>query len=554
VLKILKPSTLLPSYTSVWLPDVMRLDDNVQPAGQTAGFLGKRWEPERVICDPSAPNFQIQGLALPPEVPPLRLSERRSLLSQVEEQFASIERGGVLKDYNRLVGDAFGVLTSGRAREAFDLGKEPRKVRERYGMYKWGQCTLLARRLIEAGARLVHVNWPREGGDEAVNNPMWDTHAQNSDRLQDVLCPQMDITYTALLEDLEQRGLLKETLVVAIGEFGRTPKINAQGGRDHWGHVFSFTLAGAGISGGQVFGSSDKNGAYPATGKMEPQELTATMLHLLGVSHHAMFPHPTGRPIHATTGEPIASVLGDGPATKERTVAGGNLALVPGYDTSPLYNVGFEDDVPLASYGTGKRLKGWHGVPVYDTAKGQSLSSLIVADKLAHSGQKCALIGYGLTGPGQGKIAQGSMAMLTQQLRNPRAGHYTFTVHVAGGGSSAEHYRDVFLKNFTCKLLIFGYTELTKDATKKRREFGTLEFQPTFFDGKSGGYTRFELTRALRSQDAGAAEIEMGVGVAVVLVKTTPGELDLAGARAFLRIDDVSIGFVPRPRNDDKQV
>ena len=124
---------------------------------------------------------------------------------------------------------------------------------------------LLARRLIEAGVRLVHVDWPREPGDTAVDNPLWDTHAQNADRLQDVLCPMFDVGFSALIEDLDQRGLLDETLVVAIAEFGRTPKINKFGGRDHWGHVFSFALAGAGIRGGQVYGSSDKTGGYPAS-------------------------------------------------------------------------------------------------------------------------------------------------------------------------------------------------------------------------------------------------------------------------------------------------
>ena len=161
----------------------------------------------------------------------------------------------------------------------------------------------------------MHVNWPREGGDSAVDNPMWDTHAQNADRLQDVLCPIFDVGFTALIEDLDRRGLLKETLVVAIGEFGRTPKINAQGGRDHWGHVFSFVLAGAGISGARVVGSSDKNGAYPRDGKLEPQDLTATIVHLLGIGHHATFPDAVGRPMHVTKGEPITALLGKQPAT-----------------------------------------------------------------------------------------------------------------------------------------------------------------------------------------------------------------------------------------------
>ena len=316
IVKMLKPSETMPAFTSVWLPDVMRLNDNVQPAGQTAGFLGKRWDPERLICDPSDPRFRIEGLELPDDVPALRLQARRDLLGQVEGHFRRLERGPALALYDRQAQDAFGLLASGEARAAFDLRREPPGLRRRYGPGKWGQCLLLARRLVEAGVRLVHVNWPREGGDNAVDNPMWDTHAQNADRLQDVLCPQFDVGFTALIEDLEGRGLLKETLVVAIGEFGRTPKINGVGGRDHWGHVFSFAMAGAGIQSAQVYGSSDAIGAYPHTGKVEPQDLTATIFHLLGIGHDAFFPHPTGRPIRVTEGTPIREILGGRPATE----------------------------------------------------------------------------------------------------------------------------------------------------------------------------------------------------------------------------------------------
>jgi uncharacterized protein (DUF1501 family) len=149
--------------------------------------------------------------------------------------------------------------------------------------------------LIEAGVRLVHVNWAREPGDSAVDNPMWDTHAQNADRLQDALCPMFDVSFDALLDDLADRGLLAETLVVVVGEFGRTPRINKQGGRDHWGHVFSMALAGAGIRGGQVIGASDKNGAYPTTEPIRGGDLTATIFHLLGID--------PGSPVH----RPLAS-------------------------------------------------------------------------------------------------------------------------------------------------------------------------------------------------------------------------------------------------------
>ncbi len=555
VLRMLKPSLAAPAYTSVWLPDVMRLNDNVMPAGQTAGFMGKRWEPQRLVCDPSAADFRIEGLMSPPEVPPLRLSNRQGLRAQLERHFDRVERGPALHDFDSQSQQAWSLLTSAKARAAFDLHKEPKRLRERYGLTKWGQSVLLARRLIEAGARLVHVNWAREGGDEAVNNPMWDTHAQNADRLQDVLCPIFDIGYTALIEDLERRGLLSETLVVAIGEFGRTPKINANGGRDHWGHVFSFALAGAGISGGQVYGASDKNGAYPRDGRMEPQELTATIFHLLGIDHHAMFTDPIGRPLHVTTGEPIAALLGDGPATTARVPTTGNVALVPGFTHDLLLNRSFEDAGPLLKIGAGKRLKGWQAAPLLDVAPDIDFGVCLLdgPDAMPRTGRRHAALGYGMKAPSKpGIVREGAWAMLTQEVRNPRAGTYTIAVQVCGGGSPA-HYRE-FLKHFRCQLVLFAYRDLTKDPTRDRRNYESIVFEPVFAD-HARGYQQVTLTRKLRSQDGGANEIERGVGVAVIIEKVTPGELVVpAGARAFIRVDDVEIDFVPRPRDDDVTV
>ncbi|MGE5192758.1 MAG: DUF1501 domain-containing protein [Deltaproteobacteria bacterium] len=563
VLKMLAPSPTLPSYTSVWLPDVMRLNDNVQPAGQTAGFLGFGWDPQRVICDPSNPNFQIEGLTLPPEIPPLRLSSRHSLLEQVDHHFDRFERGATVRDFDRQTQEAFGLLTSGRARRAFDLSREPEALRERYGRHKWGQCVLLARRLVEAGARLVHVNWPREGGDEAVSNPMWDTHAQNADRLQDVLCPQFDVTFTALVEDLDQRGMLAETLVVAVGEFGRTPKINSQGGRDHWGHVFSLTLAGAGISGARVYGSSDKHGAYPRDGRFEPQDLSATILHLLGVGHTATFPDLTGRPQHATLGEPLYALLGDRPATPERTTAQGNLALVPPYTRDLLLHRGFEDPQELTAVGSGKHLKGWQGTPlVVPPAPGASPAvdfgvALVEGNSEsgpARGGRRQALLGIGVAGPSSaGTIAAGARAVLTQEVRNPRAGTYAVSVHVRAGGAPADF--ELLRRNFRCRMVLFGYRDLAKNLLSGMREYASVPIEPAFEQEQASAWQRFTLDRALRSQDAGASEIEMGVGLAILLERTTPGDLPIpAGARAYLAIDDIEIAFTPRPRNDDVKV
>jgi hypothetical protein len=549
VVKMLKPSKKLPSFSSVWLPDVMRLNDNVQPAGQTAGFLGKRWEPERFIGDPSSPHYRVEGLALPGDVPPLRLSGRQDLLRQVQGHLDRLEKDPALRHFDRKQQEAFSVLTSGRARQAFDLGREPPRVRERFGPGRWGPCLLLARRLVEAGARLVHVNWPREDGDSAVDNPMWDTHAQNADRLQDVLCPQFDVGFPALIQDLDERGLLAETLVVAIGEFGRTPKINANGGRDHWGHVFSFVLAGAGISGGQVYGASDKLGAHPKDGRLEPQDLSATILHLLGIGHEAFFPHPTGRPLRATEGTPIYAVLGEAPATDRRTVPGGDPAFVPVYNTAPLLNPSFEDAVPLQAAGSRRHLKGWQAVP---------LAADFGVNLVRGSAGAHVVMGLALAGPlKQVKLGQGSRALLAQEVRNPRAGRYTLSVHACGGGRSPEYFRDVFLKHFACRLVIYGFADAAKDP-RKVREFASAPFQPRFEAGDRPVYEKFSLSTVLKSQDDGAYHLSRGVGVAVVVEKITPGELQLGADggphQAFLCVDDVALEFTARPRNDDVQV
>jgi len=554
VIKRLKPSETAPAFTSVWLPDVMRLNDNVMPAGQTAGFLGPAWEPNRLVCDPSNPNFKVEGLTLPADVPPLRLSARQNLLSRVNRHLDALEAQPAIQNYDRHAQEAFGLLASGQGRKAFDLHREPRRARERFGLNKWGQSLILARRLVEAGARLVHVNWPRDPGDEAVSNPLWDTHAQNADRLQDVLCPIFDIGFTALLDDLEERGLLDETLVVSIGEFGRTPKINRQGGRDHWGHVFSFSLAGAGISGGQVYGSSDRHGAYPRDGKLEPQDLTATILHLLGIDHNATFPDMTGRPFPVSKGEPLHALLGEAPATSERIPPAGNLALVPEYSRDQLLNRGFEEDLPLVAVGSGKRLKGWQAAPLSGRDRAVLAVQLLQAPRaLPRSGQRHAAIGYDLTGSSTGgKIPTGSSALLTQEVRNPRAGTYTVTVHVAACGEAKAFAR--FLEHFRCRLVLFGYNDLSKDPTKERREFAAVEIKPPLATSATD-YTEVNLTHQLRSQEAGASEIEMGIGIALVVERATPGDLSIsAGQRVMVYLDDVEITFVPRPRNDDVTV
>lgn len=293
---------------SIALPDHIWNDGNLVWPGQDGGFLGRSADPWLIHCDPSAPDFQIPGLALPDDVPPLRLRERLSLLNQVNQGLDAVDRSGAVARFDNRAQQAFDLLRAGKARRAFDVDKEPPMVRDRYGRTRWGQSLLLARRLVEAGVSLVQVNWTRTK-EEMGGSPAWDTHAKNTQNLKRLM-PIMDQAYSALLDDLQQRGLLDETLVVWCGEFGRTPKINGSGGRDHWGHVFSAALAGGGIHGGQVYGSSDRSGGRPREGRVPPQDLAATIFHCLGYPPHTEVHDTLGRPIAISRGEVIRAAVG----------------------------------------------------------------------------------------------------------------------------------------------------------------------------------------------------------------------------------------------------
>jgi hypothetical protein len=306
VVKHLRPGNgTLPA--AVTLPEHIWNTGNIAWPGQNAGFLGRKADPWLLMCDPSAPNFQVPDLGLPADVPPLRLHGRRSLLQQVNRHLDALDRGAVAR-FDAQAQQAFELLRSARARQAFDLDREPPAVRDRYGRSRFGQSVLLARRLVEAGVSLVQVNWTRTATDNDVN-PVWDTHTKNAERLKTALMPPMDQAYSALLEDLAERGLLDETLVVWTGEFGRSPKINAGGGRDHWGYVFSVALAGGGVRGGQVYGSSDRIGGQPNDGLVTPQDLTATLFHCLGLRPDTEIHDALGRPVPISRGEVIQAIL-----------------------------------------------------------------------------------------------------------------------------------------------------------------------------------------------------------------------------------------------------
>jgi len=296
------------------LPGAIRLPEEIWNTGrivwpgQNAGWLGHSADPWLLTCDPNEPDFHVPDLALPADVPALRLDRRRSLLESVNSQLRMLEHDPRVDRWSGLRRQALELLSSSESRRAFAIDEEPAEVRERYGRNRFGQSVLLARRLVEAGVSLVQVNWTRWKDDEDVA-PAWDTHAGNSERLKKALMPPMDLAYSALLEDLQQRGLLDETLVVWIGEFGRTPKINARGGRDHWGHVFSAALAGGGVRGGVVHGASDAQGAYPASGRVAPQDITATIFHCLGFRPDTEIRDRLGRPLAISQGQPIEALL-----------------------------------------------------------------------------------------------------------------------------------------------------------------------------------------------------------------------------------------------------
>lgn len=289
------------------IPEVAANDGNKTWPGQDAGWLGRAADPWVLEGDPSAKDFTVPDLALTKEVPALRFDQRKSLLAQVDAHLADAERSDALAQFDSWRQQAFDLLRSPKARDAFNLTKEPTEVRERYGMNRFGQSVLLARRLIEAGVSLTRVNWSRIKG--ALNNGHWDTHGNNTEALRKWLMPRMDQAYSALLEDLTQRGLLDETLVVWMGEFGRTPKINGRGGRDHWGKVFSVALAGGGVQGGAVYGASDRLGGEPVSGRVRPQDLSATIYRCLGLDPRTHIVDQRGRPHPISSGRPIGQIL-----------------------------------------------------------------------------------------------------------------------------------------------------------------------------------------------------------------------------------------------------
>ena len=285
----------------VMVPEAMA-PNGPERAGQHAGFLGASFDPYRLNSDPNLADYSPGVLVPPVELTAERLHDRRALLDQMDHDGPADDHG-----MDEFQARAFDLLSSTAAQNAFDIAAEPDEARDRYGRHAFGQSTLLARRMVEAGVRLVHVNWVRH--DNGKGGSGYDTHGKHLELARDNLLPPTDAAFSSLVEDLDARGLLDETLVVMMGEFGRTPRFNDAAGRDHWPHCFSVVMAGGGIKGGQVYGASDRIAAYPAADPVIPEDLIATIYHRLGIDPHALIRDQQDRPFPLADGRPILGLL-----------------------------------------------------------------------------------------------------------------------------------------------------------------------------------------------------------------------------------------------------
>lgn len=292
-----------PVFSYVTLGDLRHLGNN-DSMGQNAGCLGHIYDPFTVPFErPVNGVLDVRGVtSVMSEANGQQLNGRRRLLEQMGHAGPALEETIDTRNRDRFTRRAFELLASPASREAFDLTKEPPRLRDAYGPSPFSQNCLLARRLIEAGVPLVTVY--------SVGNRDWDTHSDNFKLLKNTLLPPADVALSALLNDLHDRGLLEETLVVWLSEMGRTPRINNNAGRDHWSFCYSVVMAGAGIRGGQVYGSSDRAAAYPSTNPVSPADISATIYHCLGIDPRTHVTDQQGRPLVVGVGKPVEAVLG----------------------------------------------------------------------------------------------------------------------------------------------------------------------------------------------------------------------------------------------------
>ncbi|MSU42302.1 MAG: DUF1501 domain-containing protein [Pedosphaera sp.] len=307
--RVFGPKGALP--TSIILPVKIGNTGTSTPHGQESAFLGSGHEPFFLGGDPALAAFKVANLEPPAGQTEFRVEARRKLLKEIDDLQRRVESSSTI-ERDTAYARAFNLLTNPETKQAFDLTKEPDKMRDRYGRNTLGQSCLMARRLIERGSRFVTVNH----FDTVFGISCWDMHADGGSLnntyadYEHLLMPQFDLAFTALIEDLEQRGLLKETVVAVLSEFGRTPSINGRGGRDHYPSAWTNFLAGGNIRGGQVIGSTDKNGAAPHDNPIEPPRIVASIYQGMGIDlETTMMPGPGGRPVRFIEGEPIRELF-----------------------------------------------------------------------------------------------------------------------------------------------------------------------------------------------------------------------------------------------------
>jgi hypothetical protein len=302
----------------VMLPRPLQ-ESNVVGKGGTAGFLGKAYDPYYLFPEgddmdmKKMDRIKTDDLKLPQEVFAMRLDRRARLRDKLSQAMPDIEKaveGYQLDEYYQR---ALSLIVSGKARDAFDLAREPEALRDRYGRNTFGQSCLLARRLVEAGTRVVEVIWPKVANSD---NHSWDVHVGLYARMKNQAAPMLDQGLSALFEDLDQRGLLSETLVVAVGEFGRSPEkgvstsgnSNSPDGRDHWPYCYTSVIGGAGIQAGSVYGSSDKTGSSPHEKPVHPGELLATIYHAVGISPETIVYNHLNQPRELVKAAPVTAL------------------------------------------------------------------------------------------------------------------------------------------------------------------------------------------------------------------------------------------------------
>jgi len=281
----------------VVLPTPMGPTGGNLPHGQNAGYLGKQFDPLTLNSDPSKADFKVADLLPPDYITAIRKQRRQALREAVDGSIREFEASPNAKLLDTNFSQAYTLMSSKEAREAFDIAAEPEALRQKYGMNKFGQSCLMARRMLERGVRFVTINM----FETVFNEITWDIHGSRPftpiEAYRDIVGPWFDNGYSSLLEDLSGRGMLENTLVVCMGEFGRTPKVNPAGGRDHWPQCWTIFFAGGGVKGGQVIGESDEIGGYPKTRPVGPSEVAASVYHALGVELEHELAGPQGRPI-----------------------------------------------------------------------------------------------------------------------------------------------------------------------------------------------------------------------------------------------------------------